>query len=486
MGYVLEGSIRWERTPSHGNRVRVTPQLIRVLDDTHLWASVYDTTLADIFAVQSAIAGKVSDALDVTLGDPERQALGAQPTKNLDAYGFYLRGLDHLTRSYTEQDMRAAVAQFEQAVRVDPNFALAYARLASAHDNLYWFLESTAERLASVKRAADRALELDPNLPEGHLALGFYYYHGHLDYDHALEQFTLAERRQPNNSEMAAAIGFVQRRQGKWEEALASLRKAADLDPRSNENMENLGETFLALGRLPEAEQYFDRAQSLTPDWAFIYVYRGWLALAGSGDVDRARRVLAEGATHVAVVDLLVEVSRLGLAGPPFVRLLDDSYREQLVALGPQAFGSDSAGYYLARATALSTFHQAREARANFDSVRVILEPKNRKKPDDPFTHAILGIAYAGLGRKNEAIREGRQALSLRPISLDRYSGPSFVARLAEIYVMVGEYDAAIDQLAIVVSVPGDLKVTAPLLRIDPIWAPLRGNPRFERLLSGK
>ena len=484
VGYVLEGSIRWERTPGRGNRVRVTPQLIRVSDDTHVWANVYDTTLADIFAVQSSIAERVSDALDVALGDPERQALGAQPTQNLEAYGYYLRGIDYINRGNAEKDYRNAVAMFDQAIRLDPAFALAYAKLALAHDDIYWFIQSSNERLAQVKRAVDRALELDPNLPDGHVALGYYYYHGHLDYDHALEQFAIAQQRQPNNAEVSAAVGYVQRRQGKWEEGLAGLRKAADLDPRSNLIAQDLGETYLALGRYREAEQSFDRALSLAPDWAYAYAYKAWLALAESGDLVRVRRAIEEGATHVSLADLLQSLSRV--FGGRLIRVLDKQYQDQIAQLPLQSFGLDTAGYFLSRALALESRGDAQRSRAYYDSARIVLEPFVRQQPNSGFGHMGLGIAYAGLGRKDQAIREGRLGVRVLPISLDHMSGPLVVSRLAEIYVKVGENDAAIDQLGIALAAPGDINVTVPSVRIDPIWTPLRGNPRFEALLNSK
>lgn len=482
VGYVLEGSIRWERTAGRGNRVRVTPQLIRVSDDTHLWANVYDTTLADIFAVQSAIAERVSDALDVALADPERRALGAQPTKNLDAYGYYLRGLDYFNRSYAEKDLRNAVVMFDEAVRLDPAFALAYARLAAAHDGLYWFIKSSNERLALVKKAADRSLELDPALLEGHVALGYYYYHGHNDYDRALEQFAIAQQGQPSNSEVWAAVGFVQRRQGRWEEALASFHKAFDLDPRSNQNAESLGETYLALGRVHEAEQYFDRAQSLAPDWGLIYGYKAWFALAGSGDVDQMNRALVEGVGHAPNVDVVRQVIWRG----PMARVMDEQNQEQILQLSMEVFGADTAIYYGWKAYLFAARRQPQKARIYYDSVRVVLEPQLRKQPGIWYLHMDLALAYAGLGRKDEAIREGRHAVAARPISLDHYLGPHIVSRLAEIYVMVGENEAAIDQLAIALPLSGDYNVTVPVLRVDPIWAPLRGNPRFEALLNSK
>jgi TolB-like protein/Flp pilus assembly protein TadD/tRNA A-37 threonylcarbamoyl transferase component Bud32 len=482
VGYVLEGSIRWERTAGRGNRVRVTPQLIRVSDDTHLWANVYDTTLADIFAVQSSIAERVSAALDVALADPERQALGAQPTKNLDAYGYYLRGLDYFNRSYAEKDLRNAVAMFDQAVRLDPAFALAYARLALAHDGLYWFIESTDERLALMKQAADRSLELDSALLEGHVALGYYYYHGHNDYDRALAQFAIAQQGQPSNSEVWAAVGFVQRRQGRLEEALASFHKAFDLDPRSNQNAESLGETYLAVGRLHESAQYFDRAQSLAPDWGLIYSYKAWFALAGTGDVDRVQQAFVEGVAHAGIVDAVRQVIWRG----PLARVMDEQHQEQILQLSPEVFGTDTAVYYAWKACVLAARRQPQQARIYYDSVRVVLEPQARKQPDTWYLHMDLALAYAGLGRKDEAIREGRQAVAARPISLDHYLGPHIVSRLAEIFIMMGENEAAIDQLAIALPLSGDYNVTVPLLRLDPIWAPLRGNPRFEALLNSK
>jgi serine/threonine-protein kinase len=332
-----------------------------------------------------------------------------------------------------------------------------------------------------VKRAADQALELIPDLADAHVALGYYYYHGHLDYQHALEQFAIAMQRQPNNADVWAAVGYVQRRQGKWEDALTSLGKAAELDPRSNVNAEELGETYLALGRYAEAERTLDRAQSLAPDMAYNCVYRAWAVLAGSGDVEGARRVLAAGATHQPMSEVLRDA---GIFGGALIRMMDARYQGLILGLPLQTFGADSAKYYLEKALVHSARHETQLMRAYYDSIRIFAETQVRNQPDDPFPHMALGIAYAGLGRKDGAIREGMRAVALRPISLDAYSGPVMVTRLAEIYVMVGDYDAAIGQLEIVLPLPSDMKVTVALLRVDPVWAPLRGNPRFERLLS--
>ncbi len=477
--YVLEGTIRWERVAGKPGRVRVTPQLIRVADDTHLWASVYDAVLADIFQIQSSIAEQVGNALDVALGASERRALGSQPTKNLDAYGYYLRGNEYFNRGYAEQDLRNAVAMYNRAVRLDPGFALAYAKLAIAHDFTYWFYhDRTDQRLAVTKKAADRALALDPDLPEGHIALGWYYYHGHYDYDRALEHLAIAQQHQPNNSDVWSAVGAVQRRQGKFDRALISLSKAVELDPRSNTNAFELGITYLPLRKYREAERYFDRAVALAPDSPEVYAWKAWLHLAENGSVEMARQVLDEGSTRVPTAEMLRIGSRWGSS---LLRLPDEEYQRKLAQLSLQSFGADSPLYYLSKAIIHDLRHEAQQAHAHFDSARVLLEARVGKQPGDAGFHSWLGFVYAGLGRKDAAIREGKHAVALLPISKDAFGGPRLVWNLAEIYVLVGEYDSATDQLALLLTVPSG--ITVPLVQHDPLWAPLRGNPRFEKLV---
>ena len=474
--YVLEGTIRWERAPGNASRVRVTPQLIRVADDTHLWAAVFDTVLADIFAVQAGIAERVSDALDIALANPERQALAARPTDNLEAYTYYLRGLDYMGRP-AEQNYRLARTMFERAVAADPKYALGYANLARALDYLYWYYDRTDERRMSVKRAVDRALELEPNLAEGHLALGYYYYHGYLDYDRALTEFATARRRQPNSSEVWAAEAFVRRRQGRWEDAAAGLQRAVELDPRSNNLAEELGKTYVAMRRFAEAERYYNRAQSLAPSWATIYAYKAWLYFAWSGDVARVRRVLDEASTRVGSTDLLREV----VAFAPLVRALDDVYGDKVMQLPLTAVGADTASYYGAKAAISNRRGQGPKAGCYYDSLRVFEERATRQHPNDDVAHHWLAYAYAGLGRKDAAVREGLEATALLPMSRDAYWGAIRLQQLAVVYVMVGDYDAALEKVEFLLSVPAGL--TVPMLKQDPLWAPLRGNPRFEKLL---
>jgi TolB-like protein len=213
--YVLEGSVRWQPGAEGKKLVRITPQLIKVSDDSHVWADVYEEESAEIFRIQSDIAGQVAQALDVTLQGPERRSLEAKPTENLEAYDYYLRGNDYADRSPDTEQQRLAVEMFRKAVAVDPAFAGAWARLSKSLTRLYFNLDDPSpQRLADAKEAADTALRLAPDLPEAHLALGYYYYWGLRDYDRALQEFAIARKGQPSNAELEEAAGFVQRRQG--------------------------------------------------------------------------------------------------------------------------------------------------------------------------------------------------------------------------------------------------------------------------------
>ena len=257
--YILEGSVRWEKSSGGASRVRVTPQLIRVSDDRHLWAGRYDETLEEVFQVQSRIAEQVASALDLALQRPEQEALAAKPTEDLRAYDFYLRGNDYLDRPGDPDGLRTAEEMYTKATELDPTFALAFARLARARIWQFHFSERTGERLAQARSAADSALRLQPGLPEAHLALGQIYYWGELDYAAALREFRTAHAGDPGNGDISWARGLVERRMGQWDQAITDLRRAVDLDPRSVVKALDLFEVYLrrrdyaAGGTLPQA-----------------------------------------------------------------------------------------------------------------------------------------------------------------------------------------------------------------------------------------
>ena len=473
--FVLEGTVRWDRSPEGKGRVRVTPQLIRVSDDTNLWSDRYDREIEDIFAVQSDIAEQVIRQLDITLLEPEQRALRSKPTENLDAYHAYLRGINYVRGTYYfEEDLRLAVQMFERAVELDPNFALAFAGLSEARSRLiHYRWDLTEECKAKAKMAADRALELQPELPEGHLALGIYYYDCHREYDKALEELAIAEKNLPNDSEIPFIMGAVRRRQGNFEEAVGCFKKAFELSPQNANITWEIGGTFMALRKYSEAEHYLNRAISIAPDRTVAYRYKVWnYWLQGSLEKARATFEQMPKKADPYLIEYLITQELYERDYQAALELLSSEFIEYYE--GQKALGTGFVYQLL---------NEPELARSSYDSARILLEKRVREFPDNPDFHRLLGIAYAGLGRKEEAIREGKLAVELYPVSKDAFLGPIYVLYLAQIYVMVGEYDAALDKIEYLLSIPYQY-LSVPLLQIDPIWDPLREHPRFKRLLE--
>lgn len=476
--YILEGTVQRERPSDPTSRVRIIPQLIRTCDDTHMWAQMYDDDMSEVFRLQSDLAERVAQALDITLLKPERRALASRPTENVEAYEYYLRGNEYFYRSDLESDWRIAIRMYEKAVELDPTLALAYAQLSMVHSRMYvHFFDGSAERLALAKQTVDKAFQLDPDLPEAHVALGFYHYWGHLDYDHALEQFAIARKSQPNNSLLLTGIGWVQRRQGKFEQALVNLKRACELDPLYYLLSETVAQTLMLLGRYPEAELYYDRAIALAPDLSSPYAEKARLYLRWKGSTEKARAVVEEGikSTEDPFINTLVTID-----------VYDGNYQDALDRLSFKSEDIDSRGRFIPNSLRYARIYRFMNkndlAKKYYEEARSILEAKIAEHPQDARFHSSLGIAYAGLGRKEDSIREGKLAVELMPVSKEAMVGPYRVEDLAIIYVMVGEFDSAIDQLELLLDRPSYLSI--PLLRLDPAWDPLRNHPRFKRLLE--
>jgi TolB-like protein/Flp pilus assembly protein TadD len=481
--YVLEGSVRWQKSAGGPARVRVTPQLVSTRDGAHLWAQIYDEPLDEIFRVQSDIAQKVVHALNVTLVDQQRRTVEAAPTTNLEAYDYYLRGHDYVRRGTDETTALAAARMFEKAVELDPGFALAYAHLARAYTRLYWsYSDHSEERLTKAKQAIDKALELEPGMPEAHHSLGTYYGLGLMNYDRALREFAIAESSRPNDSRLFLARANVETRQGRFQESLADFEKAWQLDPASSNVASNYGITFDILRDYPRAEALYTRAIALAPDRTNPYMLKIWLYLRWDGKTQRARAVLEE-------------ARAAGLATEPkifypqvMMEIYDRKYQEAINLLSSEArevINSDQTrvvprAQLYAQVYGLMGRHDL--ARAYSDSARILLSRKVQEAPDDPRLRTALGIAYAGLGRKQEAIREGLKAVELVPINKEVFKGYHHAWELTRIYIAVGEYDIAIGRLEYLLSVPGQL--TAAWLRMDPGFDPLRSHPRFQRLVG--
>ncbi len=479
--YILQGSIRWQKEAEGQGKVRVTPQLVKVSDGTHLWASVYDQSITDVFQVQSDIARQVVEALDITLLEPDRRKLETEPTDNPQAYDFYLRGKDYMDLAYSLQKRYPlAVQMFEKAIQLDPDFAQAYAALSKTHSGFIWFyLDRTEERLKKAKAAAEKALELDPDLAEAHLAMGYYHYWGRMDYDPALEQFAIAQKRQPNNHEIIEAIGFVQRRKGKFEEALANFKKADELTPRIP--LAGIYETLIELRRYAEAEQYIDHYLNFKPDNAYTHASKSFLYLQWQGNTAKARNVLEEASKMVRLTD-----NGWIILATLLVDLYDRNYQGVLNTLNSLPVEIiEFRPFYYPKAILMAQIYaltdQEELARQYLETARDILENKIKEDPEDARMHSSLGIAYAGLAREEEAIREGERAVELLPATKDAWRHKDRLLDLAQIYVIIGEYDKAIDNIEYLLSVPCCLSV--PLLKLDPAWDPLRDHPRFQKLL---
>ena len=489
--YILEGTVQRERPGDPASRVRVIPQLIRVASDTHVWANTYDEEMREVFRVQSDIAEKVATQLNVALLEPKRRAIEKRPTENLAAYEDYLRGSSY----YNSVDLPGAelgVQLLQRAVSADPEFAEAWASLSMAYHALYWAFDRPGT-LTLETEAAKRAEELAPDLPETHRALGSVAY-AHREFDKALTYYETAQRLRPNG-DAAQDVGFALRRLGRWQEALDRFEDARRLTPRDYAiYADGLGITRTYMRRYEEAEWDFDQTISLAPQIPYGYIGKARVLLARDGDVDAAKQVMSEMSRRVNIADVaesqVTQVpdyfTELRTCPETFTEAFDafeSGPMERFRRIQPAAIATT----HLSRAEVYEAKGDRRSAIARYDSARVYYERIIRSNPESAyicFYHVALGLAYAGLGRKEEAIREGEEAVRMMPISKDAVVGAELVGFLPEIYVMCGEYEAAIDQIETALSVPSF--VSAGLLRIDPIWDPLRSNPRFRRLVEGK
>jgi TolB-like protein/Flp pilus assembly protein TadD len=458
-----------------GDRVRFNVQLIDAATDSHLWAESYDEELSveNIFGIRSDLARKVAAALSVVLTPEELEVVEARPTENLEAYDYYQRGLRYFrTPGAFSKNLRSARRMLEQAVEVDPDFALAHAWLSITNSRLYFFRAEFEEdvRLAA-EGAALRALELEPGLPEGHLALGLYYYHGLEDYETSFEELTRAIAGLPNSSQVHGTIGFLNRRRGRWTEAIASLARAAELDPRNADWFWELGDTYRVLRDYDTAADYYQ--QSLDVSRVSVAAYGQALnALMRDGDLDPLRR-FARG--YESFVSVLVRL-----------RYLERDYDGALAALSEYEDDVfEGQLFYTPKDLLAALSHRAagdqNAARKLFEAARSRLEEAVGERPDDRRRYRALALSYAGLGRLREAEEASARAWELS--AQDHFEGvPLERENRARMYVLLGDDEGALEELDGLLSHPG--WVSAAVLRIDPFWDVLRDDPRFEALLA--
>ncbi|HZI73889.1 MAG TPA: tetratricopeptide repeat protein, partial [Gemmatimonadales bacterium] len=418
--------------------------------------------------------------------DPaEKKSINERPTTNTDAYDFYLRGIEYDSRGPAREDVHNSVEMFRRATELDSNFAQAWARFSIGRSGEYWFFYDRSEAaLSEAKAAADRALRLRPDLPEPHVALGYYYYWAKLDYDRALKEFALAQERQPNNGDLFLAIASVDRRQGRWAQAVVDFQKTAQLSPRSIDAVGNLSQTYSLVRKYDLACAIADRAIGIGPDVAFPR----WLklqCLMGEDSLPQARAAAREALKAVGLVQMVGEAPGVGAIGsfavvPSFLLLEDSAYQPKVEQL-TVADLPDTLGLYRLKADMYRIQGRVKLEQAYLDSARAVLEPKVKTHPDEANFRALLGLVYARLGRKTEAVREGQTAVKLLPVSREAYRGANMQTALALIYATVGMRPKALEQLKYLLSIPCD--ISRGLLRHDPRWAGLRDDPKFQELI---
>lgn len=475
VGALLEGSVRRE-----GDRVRVNVQLINAANDQHLWAEVYERDLTDVFAIQSALAHEIAAQLKAKLSPDEKARVDTRPTQNGEAYLLYVQAQAIATGSDTEERKKAEPL-FERALALDPNFALAYARLSWLQSWLYFSIDPTPARLEKARAAANAAVRLQPDLPECHVALGFIYYYGDRDYERALNEFAIAQRALPNDAGVYRAIGAIQRRQGEWSESTASYHRAFSLNPRDAVLVRNLALNFVAARDYATAAKTFDRAVALAPTDFEIKALRAWIDVYRSGDFAAFDRLLAATAPEAdaSPVEALARFN---------VLFFERKYDEALTALAKSRFenmrGETSAP--LPKSFLAAQLYRAKgdngQARAAYEQALGVAERAVTDSPTDPSRHALLGLIYAGLGRNDEALREGNRAVEILPETKDAFGGPIFTVSLARIHTLVGNQDQAIALLERSLRTPNG--ITAAELRFEPTWDPLRANSHFQKLIG--
>ena len=472
VGSVVEGSVQVV-----GGRLRVTVQLIDAATDAHLWAERYDRTLDDAFAIQSEVAQRVVAAVGGALTSAEQGSLAAAPSANAEAYRLYLQGREYWTRpGYLRQNYEVAQQLYERALELDPGFALAHAALSQVHGAMYWWrYDPSAARAARQREEAEAALRLAPVLPQAHAAMGLSHYWGRRDYRRALDEFAIALEGLPNDAELWWRIGAVNRRLGDWKALFAAFEKAAQLDPRSATLFMDLGNIYNRLHRYADAVGAFDRALSLAPDLQDAALQRGRTHVLWLGQLDTLRAALNRAPMDADLevpnrADLLLwERNAAGLlvlqAAHPDVIEVQDLFL-------PSAM-------YSAWAHQLRGDHPA--AHAAFESARVRLDSALGELPDDWRVHAALGMALAGLGRRDEALQAAHwleQSLVYREDAFDR---PLLAQDRARILAQAGDAEAALDEIERLLAGPSFLSVHT--LRLDPRWDPIRDHPRFRALL---
>jgi TolB-like protein/Tfp pilus assembly protein PilF len=483
---ILEGSVQ-----KAGNQVRVNVHLVNVQTGSQLWAETYDRKLSDIFAVESEIAKGIAESLQATLTGGEEQALAANPTNNPEAYDAYLRGLAFEARSnYSSDALFKAIDFYDLAVRLDPNFALAWARLSGVHALLYSNRrDTTVARRDAAKAALENAQRLQPIAPETLLFTGYYQYWVLQDYRLAKVTFERVSKKLPGNSEILYALAAIARSEGHWDESIAYWERGLALNPRNTALLTEVAFTYAALRQFSTAEKLYDRALDILPNELSLMALKASIYQA-EGNLQEAAKSLAQvNAQTNSDVALRIGLTQLRLErnltrASEWVQDRQDQLR--LVS------GIEKASKQLGIALVHRVAGDTAQVKAFAEQARTTLEPLRKDQPDNAFVAAALAVAYAMLDEKESALNEAQNAMTLSPSRKDRLAGPAFEENLALVEMIVGENSRAILTLTQLVQTPyggwlySPTPITPALLRLDPIWDPLRGDPAFQKLCEQK
>jgi TolB-like protein/Flp pilus assembly protein TadD len=493
---ILEGSVR-----RSGNKVRVNVQLIDATNDQHVWAEDYDGDLSDVFKIQTELATKIASALQAKLSPTEKEQMTHKPTENSDAYLAFVQA-HNLNVSFEDYSrLQEGEQMYERAISLDPNFALALARYSQLESWIYHSFDPTPARKQKAVDLAERALKLEPSLPEAHLARGFAYYYGDRNYQAALNELAVAQRGLPNEGEACLAIGAIQRRQGKWEESTANLKKASELDPKSSWPLQNLAFNYQMVRDYAAAQHTIDNALELAPKSVELWGLKIQFAIEQRGDFsdyDRAVAQLSSGAqsstgalTAPSAADLAkenafnltyVEVARLGvlMLQRKFQEAIAiaDRIDENIVARKPELVCQKYGLVGLAR----RYLGDEAGARRELSKAKEFAQKTLAEAPENGARHMQLAQIMALLGEKDAAVAEALRAQQLLPESVDAFEGPQMTQQLAEVYAINGDATRAIEILDGLFQRPS--AITTHLLKLQLQWDPIRKDPRFQALID--
>ena len=476
---ILEGSVR-----RSGNKVRVNVQLIDANTDEHVWANDYDRDVTDVFAIQSDLAREIANALQAKLSPAEKSQMTRKPTENGEAYLAFVEAHNLSCAMEDLTKLKQSEQLYQRAIELDPNFALALARYSQLESWMVRTHDASSDHREKARTLAERALQLQPDLPEAHLALGFSYYYGDNNYEVALKEFEIAQRALPNESEVYLAIGAIQRRQGKWAESTANLEKAVSLNPKDSWPLQNLAFNYQMLRNFDAANKTIDRALQIDPQGISLWGIKAKLAIGEKGDLSVGEKLLEKAKSFPMSSEERLKI----IGGQANLLLAQRKYQEvlQLGATVPDDTFAAVPGSLAYKYFPLGIAHKAlgddAAARMAFLKAKNILEEQLKQKPDDAELRVQFAKLLAWLGEKDAAVAEAQRAIDLQPESKDAFEGPQIAEQVAQVYTILGDNARAIELLDELLSRPSE--VTSQSLKLDPAWDPLRNDPAFQALFA--